>query len=137
LAPLLCYDAQIEEIDYSILVDISSRDGSQVGVGLVLTYGPNVYEVPVLKGGLLHHFSSGAAVGVVAAGSTLFLDATHVGLAIPYTEMENITLTKLALISQRARKDPKFQFTSLAHLLSEGFLKECYYRLGRGACHEV
>jgi RNA-directed DNA polymerase len=50
---------------------------------------------------------------------------------MPYTEMENITLTKLALISQRARKEPKFQFTSLAHLLNEEFLKECYYRLGR------
>ena len=50
---------------------------------------------------------------------------------MPYTEMENITLTKLALISQRARKEPKFQFTSLVHLLNEGFLKECYYSLGR------
>jgi len=50
---------------------------------------------------------------------------------MPYTEMENITLTKLALISERARKEPKLQFTSLAHLLNEEFLKECYYRLGR------
>lgn len=50
---------------------------------------------------------------------------------MPYTEMENITQTKLALISERARKDPKFQFTSLAHLLNEGFLKECYFDLGR------
>jgi len=50
---------------------------------------------------------------------------------MPYTEMDNITLTKLALISERARKDPKFQFTSLAHLLNEGFLKECYFGLGR------
>jgi group II intron reverse transcriptase/maturase len=45
--------------------------------------------------------------------------------------MENITPTKLALISERARKEPKLQFISLAHLLSEGFLKECYYSLGR------
>ena len=50
---------------------------------------------------------------------------------MPYTEMENITPTKLALISERARKEPKLQFTSLAHLLDEGFLKECYFRLGR------
>lgn len=50
---------------------------------------------------------------------------------MPYTEMDNITLTKLALISQRARKEPKFKFTSLAHLLNKGFLKECYYSLGR------
>jgi len=45
--------------------------------------------------------------------------------------MENLTLTKLALISERARKEPKFQFTSLAHLLDERFLKECYFSLGR------
>ena len=48
-----------------------------------------------------------------------------------YTEMENITSSKLILISERARKEPKFQFPSLAHLLNEGFLKECYYDLGR------
>ncbi len=50
---------------------------------------------------------------------------------MPYTEMDNITPAKLALISERARKDPKFQFVSLAHLLNEGFLKECYFSLGR------
>jgi len=50
---------------------------------------------------------------------------------MPYTEMDNITPAKLALISERARKDPKFQFISLAHLLNEGFLKECYDSLGR------
>ena len=44
---------------------------------------------------------------------------------------ENITPTKLALISERARKEPKLQFISLAHLLNERFLKECYYSLGR------
>lgn len=45
--------------------------------------------------------------------------------------MEEQTLTKLALISQRAQREPKFQFTSLAHLLDECFLRECYYSLGR------
>lgn len=45
--------------------------------------------------------------------------------------MENTTLTKLALISQRARREPRCQFTSLAHLLDEGFLKECYFKLAR------
>jgi hypothetical protein len=34
--------------------------------------------------------------------------------------MENLTPTKLTLISEKARKEPKFQFTSLAHLLDEG-----------------
>jgi len=45
--------------------------------------------------------------------------------------MENLTLTKLALISEKALREPKFQFTSLAHLLDERFLKECYLSLGR------
>ena len=45
--------------------------------------------------------------------------------------MDKLTQTKLALISQRARTGPKLQFNSLAHLLNEGFLKECYYSLGR------
>ena len=49
----------------------------------------------------------------------------------PYTEMNKLTQTKVALISERARKEPKLQFTSLAHLLNERFLKECYYSLGR------
>ena len=49
----------------------------------------------------------------------------------PYPEMETLTLTKLALISERARQEPKCQFTSLAHLLDAGFLAECYSRLGR------
>ena len=50
---------------------------------------------------------------------------------MPYTEMDNITLVKLALISERARKEAKFPFTSLAHLLNEGFLEERYDSLGR------
>jgi len=45
--------------------------------------------------------------------------------------MENLTPTKLALISERARKEPDCQFTSLAHLLDAGFLKQCYLGLGR------
>jgi RNA-directed DNA polymerase len=49
----------------------------------------------------------------------------------PYTEMGTNTLTKLALITERARKDSKCQFTSLAHLLYEGFLAECFMRLER------
>jgi len=50
---------------------------------------------------------------------------------MPYSEMENTTPAKLALISERARREPKYQFTCLAHLLNAGFLKECYYSLGR------
>ncbi len=50
---------------------------------------------------------------------------------MPNTETEYTTLTKLALISARARREPECQFTSLAHLLDERFLEHCYYRLGR------
>jgi len=45
--------------------------------------------------------------------------------------MENLTLTKLALISRRAREDSTFQFTSLAHLLNSEFLRGCYRSLGK------
>jgi RNA-directed DNA polymerase len=39
--------------------------------------------------------------------------------------------TKLKLITERARRDPQCRFTSLAHLLSEGFLLECFRELKR------
>jgi RNA-directed DNA polymerase len=50
---------------------------------------------------------------------------------MPNTETEYTTLTKLALISERAQREPNCQFTSLAHLLDERFLEHCYYQLGR------
>jgi RNA-directed DNA polymerase len=50
---------------------------------------------------------------------------------MPYSEMDNSTLALLPLISERARKEPKLQFTSLAHLLNKKFLRECYFELGR------
>lgn len=37
--------------------------------------------------------------------------------------------TKLELITQRARENPKMRFTSLAHHLNEGFLLECFQEL--------
>ena len=45
--------------------------------------------------------------------------------------MESLTSNKLALVSQRARKDKTFQFTSLAHLLNVEFLRGCYRSLGK------
>lgn len=50
---------------------------------------------------------------------------------MPDTELEFGTCAKLALIAERARREPRSQFTSLAHLLNERFLELCYYRLGR------
>lgn len=45
--------------------------------------------------------------------------------------METQTLSKLILIAERARRDPAYRFTCLAHLLDEGFLKTCYLELGK------
>jgi RNA-directed DNA polymerase len=40
-------------------------------------------------------------------------------------------VTKLESLTLRAREDPKCKFTSLAHLLSEEFLRECFWELKR------
>ncbi len=45
--------------------------------------------------------------------------------------MDNLTPTKLALITRRARQDSKFRFTSLAHLLNTEFLRDCYMTIGK------
>ena len=37
--------------------------------------------------------------------------------------------TKLELITQLAKEDPKFKFTRLMYLLNEGFLEQCYWEL--------
>jgi len=50
---------------------------------------------------------------------------------MPGTELDRDTWTMLALIAERARREPQCQFTSLAHLLDERFLATCYRRLGR------
>jgi len=39
--------------------------------------------------------------------------------------------TKLSVITLRAREDPKCKFTSLAHLLTADFLKQCFWELKR------
>lgn len=49
---------------------------------------------------------------------------------MPYTEM-GITEIKLALIAGHAKREPSTQFVSLAHLLNEDFLRQCFYSLDR------
>jgi group II intron reverse transcriptase/maturase len=51
-------------------------------------------------------------------------------LEMPYAEMTK-TWTKLSLIAGHAQRDPELQFTSLAHLLNEDFLRDCYHSLDR------
>lgn len=40
--------------------------------------------------------------------------------------------TKLASLTLRARENPKLKFISIAHLLNEDFLSECFDELKRG-----
>ena len=47
-----------------------------------------------------------------------------------YTDIGK-TWQKISLITGHARRDPNFQFTSLAHLLDEGYLRDCYKSLNR------
>ncbi len=47
-----------------------------------------------------------------------------------YTDIGE-TWQKLSLISGHARRDPDFQFTSLAHLLNVEYLRDCYKSLNR------
>jgi len=49
---------------------------------------------------------------------------------MPYTDIGK-TWQKLFLISGHARRDPDFQFTSLAHLLNVEYLRDCYKSLNR------
>ena len=50
---------------------------------------------------------------------------------MPRPEVERDVETKLDLISLRAKSDPSYRFTSLAHLLNEGFLEQCHRSLGK------
>ena len=46
-------------------------------------------------------------------------------------EVEELMATKLSSITKRAERSPQEQFTSLAHLLNEEFLKGCFRELKR------
>jgi len=49
---------------------------------------------------------------------------------MPYTDIGE-TWQKLSLITGHARRNPDFQFTSLAHLLNAEYLRDCYKSLNR------
>jgi len=51
--------------------------------------------------------------------------------SITQTEVDALMVTKLSSITKRAQGNPKEQFTSLAHLLNEDFLKSCFWELKR------
>lgn len=53
------------------------------------------------------------------------------------TELEKPLSTKLNRLSELASKDPRLKFTSLAHLLDEECLEECYRELNRYAAYGI
>jgi len=55
---------------------------------------------------------------------------------MPSTEMGKTEL-KLSLIVKHAKENPEMQFTSLAHLLNEDFLKQCFFQLNRNKAKGV
>ncbi|NQE46234.1 hypothetical protein C5S31_09465 [ANME-1 cluster archaeon GoMg2] len=48
------------------------------------------------------------------------------------TKLMSKILKAISTIASKAKEDPKCKFTSLAHLLTEDFLKECFRELKRG-----
>ncbi len=48
------------------------------------------------------------------------------------TKLMSKTLKAISIIALKAKEDPKCKFTSLAHLLTEDFLNECFRELKRG-----
>ena len=50
---------------------------------------------------------------------------------MPGTEPKGALSTELNRLSEIAARDSKVKFTSLAHLLTEDFLKGCYRELNR------
>jgi len=45
------------------------------------------------------------------------------------TKLVSKTQEAIQVIALKAKKDPKWKLTSLAHLLAEDFLKECFREL--------
>ena len=45
------------------------------------------------------------------------------------TKLMSKTLQAIQIIALKAREDPECKFTSLMHLLTEDFLKECFREL--------
>ena len=48
------------------------------------------------------------------------------------TKLLSKTLQAILVIALKAKEDPKCKFTSLVHLLTKEFLKECFRELNRG-----
>jgi group II intron reverse transcriptase/maturase len=70
----------------------------------------------------------GKGLASIRKGDGKHMLSTKAGKIVP-TEAQSGMETKLNLITKHAIEDRNFKFTSLAHLLNEESLKECFYML--------
>ena len=69
--------------------------------------------------------------GNACGGKGLAVVPEFEGKHSPHTEADKGVETKLGILTEKARANPKLRFTSLAHLLNEGFLKGCFEEIKR------
>jgi len=70
----------------------------------------------------------GKGLALIRKGEEKHMLSTKAGKMVP-TEVQFDMQTKLNLITEHTIKDKNFKFTSLAHLLNEISLKECFHML--------
>jgi group II intron reverse transcriptase/maturase len=69
--------------------------------------------------------------GNAGGGKGLTAEPEALGKHSPHTEAGKRMETKLRIITEKARENPKLRFTSLAHHLNEEILEGCYEELRR------
>ena len=77
---------------------------------------------------MLFRSHMGKGLALIRRGDGKHMMSTKAGKVVS-TEVQFDMETKLNLITKRAIEDKRFKFTSLAHLLNETSLKECFYML--------
>jgi len=73
----------------------------------------------------------GKGLALICKGEVKHMLSTKAGKTVS-TESQFDMQMKLNLIAKHATEDEKFKFTSLAHLLNEITLKECFHMLDKG-----
>jgi hypothetical protein len=69
--------------------------------------------------------------GNACGGKGLTVVPESIGKHPPHAEADKRVKTKLGILTEKARANPKLRFTSLAHLLNEDFLKGCFEEIRR------
>ena len=75
--------------------------------------------------------------GNASGGKGLIAEQALGGKGQPRDEGDNLTETKLKRLTEIVKGNPKAEFTSLAYLLNEDFLKACYHELKKNTATGV